>query len=137
MTDRTPAATPSPVPNVPRRTRSLRQLTTIGMTALIAAVAAPAFAEQGPVQAAGEARVDARQARQEARIDQGIRSGSLTPHEARRLGREQAGIARAESRAEADAHLNRREARRLEARQDAASRHVRRQKQDGQVRPMP
>lgn len=109
--------------------------TTLAIAATVAATAA--VAEQGPVQAAGSNRVDAREARQDARIDQGVRTGSLTPREARRLGREQSRIGRAESRAEADGTLTPREARRLEARQDAASRHIRRQKHDAQVRPMP
>jgi hypothetical protein len=50
-------------------------------------VAAPAFAQ-----------VNARQDRQHHRIEQGIRSGTLTPHEARRLHRRERSIARQERR---------------------------------------
>jgi hypothetical protein len=56
--------------------------------ALSMLMAAPAMA-QG---------VNARQERQHHRIEQGMRSGALTPHEARRLHRRQRSIARQERR---------------------------------------
>jgi hypothetical protein len=87
--------------------------------------------------AAGEpatTRVDARQARQEHRIDQGIASGELTKKEAARLNAQQARIDTAENRAQADGKVSAKERARLEARQDRASRQIRHQKHDAQTR---
>lgn len=95
----------------------------------LAAAALGAFA-QTPF----EQRVDNRQARQQQRIANGIDSGQLTAREAGRLERQQAGVARMESRFEADGSLSRREALRLENRQDRTSRHIAWQKHDRQVR---
>jgi hypothetical protein len=81
-----------------------------------------------------EQRVDRRQERQQQRIANGIASGQLTAPEAARLERQQAGVARMESRFEADGALSRREALRLEHRQDRTSRHIAWQKHDRQVR---
>jgi hypothetical protein len=80
-----------------------------------------------------EQRFENRQQRQEQRIDQGVASGALTPHETRRLGRQQAGLVRAEARAEADGKITRGEAAAIDKRQDHASRTIYRQKHDGQV----
>ena len=82
-----------------------------------------------------EQRVDKREARQQQRISNGIASGQLTPREAARLTRQQVGVERAEAHAEADGKISRAEAYRLEKRQDATSRHIRRQKHDRQVEP--
>ena len=69
-------------------------------------------------------RVDRRQNWQDARIDQGVQSGALTPGESLRLQRQQAGIAAAESRAQANGHYGRVERRRIEVRQDRASQNI-------------
>ncbi len=95
-------------------------------------LAATAFCASA--QTAFEQRVNNRQQRQQQRIDHGIASGQLNAAEARRLERQQAGVARMESRFEADGNLTRREAFRLEQRQDRASRHIARQRHDGQTR---
>lgn len=95
------------------------------------------------VLAAGSARsqgasatpgVDARQERQQHRIDQGVASGALTPREQARLQAQQASIARAEARAKSDGKVTAAERARLHQRQDHASRQIRRQKHDGQRR---
>jgi hypothetical protein len=99
------------------------------VTLASAQTAAPATT---PTQKA-EQRFENRQQRQEQRIDQGVASGALTPHETRRLGRQQAGLVRAESRAEADGKITRGEAAAIEKRQDRASRTIYRQKHDAQV----
>jgi hypothetical protein len=83
---------------------------------------------------AAEARVDHREAAQERRIEQGVQSGEVTRREARGLGRQQARIERAESRAGADGKIMPREAARLEHRQDRASAHIRHAKHDRQTR---
>jgi len=79
--------------------------------------------------------VDQRQVRQAQRIEHGRAVGALTPLEAHRLLRQQAGIARAEARAKADGVVTRHERRHLHALQDAASRNIRQQMHDGQRLP--
>jgi hypothetical protein len=105
----------------------------VALAASTASMATEAGMPTTPSQAF-EQQVDNRQGRQEQRIEQGVANGSLTRREARRLGKEQAGVVRAENRAEADGRVTRREAARLERRQDAASRHIYRHKHDRQVR---
>lgn len=85
---------------------------------------APAFAD----------RVDARQARQADRIDQGVRNGSLTRTEAARLKAEQDHIAAMERQAERDGRVTRDERARLDAAQDQASRNIRAEKHDSEGR---
>lgn len=80
-----------------------------------------------------EARVNKRQAHQQHRIYNGIRSGELTRHEAYRLERQQAHIARYEHRSRVDgAGYSPRERLRTERMQDRASRNIYRQKHDAQ-----
>ena len=78
--------------------------------------------------------VDQRQAQQQARIQQGVASGELTHKEAARLEKQQAHIAKAETRAESDGKVTRQERRRLHNKQDHASRAIYRQKHDKQDR---
>ena len=79
--------------------------------------------------------INKRQARQQARIYQGIVSGSLTRGEARRLEAQEARIAALEAR---DRHtgggLSLREHRQLERDLNRESRDIYRQKHDGQSR---
>ncbi len=77
-----------------------------------------------------EDSVDARQERQSQRIEQGVRSGGLTPHEARRLMREQRQISRLERDFRADGWLDPHERRVLDRELDDAGRHIRHQKHD-------
>jgi len=65
-----------------------------------------------------------RQARQNARIDQGVASGALTPHEADTLFRQQRVIARSRDRALADGVMSPSEARHLTREQDHASQDI-------------
>ena len=78
------------------------------------------------------ARIDQRQANQEARIQQGVNSGSLTPREAARLERGQQHVQNMENRAMADGSVNKREAARIEHAQDNQSRKIYREKHDRQ-----
>jgi len=83
---------------------------------------------------AGPRGVNAREHREQQRINQGIRSGELTRHEARRL---EAGLARVrvdERFARADGNLSPRERVRLQRELDRESRNIYRQKHDGQDR---
>jgi hypothetical protein len=78
-----------------------------------------------------DARINQRQHHQADRIGQGVRSGSLTPHETAGLARQQASIARYEARSRADGPgLTSQERARIEYKQDRASRNIYRQKHD-------
>jgi uncharacterized membrane protein YhiD involved in acid resistance len=74
------------------------------------------------------ARVDNHQARQAARIDQGVASGELTRREEHRLEHQQQHIANVETRVESDGKVTAKEAVRMEHAQDRASRNIYRKK---------
>ena len=74
--------------------------------------------------------IDARQARQEQRIQQGIRRGELTRREATELRRGQHEIARAEARAKSDGRVTVAEHRRLVAMLDQADARIRQLRHD-------
>jgi len=96
--------------------------------AAVACVAGSAFA------GTADPGIDARQAMQHERIEQGVASGALTRHEAARLRTEQRGI-RAEERAfKSDGNLSMNERRQLDRDLNRASRDIHRQKHDAQVR---
>ena len=76
--------------------------------------------------------VDQRQANQEARIQQGVQSGSLTPREANRLERGQDRVERMEDRAKADGQVTVKERERLQRADNHQSRDIRREKHDRQ-----
>jgi hypothetical protein len=78
--------------------------------------------------------IDARQANQRERIEQGVRSGELTRPETRRLVRGEAQLHRHESRAEADGKVTARERARLNRDAQRMSRRIHRQKHDRQDR---
>ena len=76
--------------------------------------------------------IDERQANQEQRIDQGITSGQLTPHEMNRLDKQQQHINTMENKAKSDGVVTKKERTRLHAAQDRASRNIFREKHDRQ-----
>jgi hypothetical protein len=78
--------------------------------------------------------INARQHREQHRINRGIRSGELTGLEARRLEAGLLRINRYESRARSDGHLSPRERARLQHRLDRESRAIYRQTHDRQDR---
>lgn len=98
---------------------------------LIAAIAlaVPIFAS---AQTASTTRIDQRQTNQDARIDQGVQSGSLTQKEAAKLERGQTHVQNMENRASADGKVTAKEKARIEHAQDAQSRKIARQKHDRQ-----
>lgn len=103
-------------------------------TATLAVLSAAVTAQAAePASGANMPRVDKRQARQEARIEQGVASGQLTARETLRVEREQKHIATAEAKAEADGKVTERERARLAHLQNKASRDIKRQKHDGQT----
>ena len=94
-------------------------------------IVSTAASAQGAASAAMP-RVDARQAEQQKRIEQGVVSGALTPKETQRLEREQAGITKAESKAKADGSVTPQERKHLHRMQNAASKDIAHQKHDAQ-----
>lgn len=76
--------------------------------------------------------VDQRQANQQQRIDQGVRSGALTADEAARLDRGQERVQAMEDRAKADGKVTAAERRRLHRAENVESRRIARQKHDRQ-----
>ncbi len=79
-------------------------------------------------------RVDNRQDNQRERIENGIKDGSLTRQEAKKLIMEQKRIAALEGKLQADGELNKKDKARLEKRQDKASVRIAKDKHDGQTR---
>ncbi len=77
-------------------------------------------------------RIDARQDRQEARIERGVQSGALTEKEAAKLDRGQTHVQNLESRATADGVVSGRERARIEHAQDVQDRRIYREKHDRQ-----
>lgn len=100
--------------------------TILASTTLIAAMTMAALPASADI-------VDKRQRNQDTRIDQGVRSGTLTSEEAARLRREQEEIAALEWRMERDGKLSYWERQRLTHLQNQASRHIYKQKHDGDV----
>ena len=78
--------------------------------------------------------IDVRQARQAKRIQQGIRSGELTPREVAKLREQQDYIRKLERKAERDGKITWAERQRLRAALDAASRSIYKEKHDAQDR---
>jgi hypothetical protein len=77
-------------------------------------------------------RADAREVRQQQRIDQGVASGQLTTREANRLDHGQAHVEAVEAKAKADGVVTKKEKVRLEQAQDVQSKRIARQKHDRQ-----
>ena len=78
--------------------------------------------------------VDARQANQKARINEGVKSGELNRRETARLRAEQRSIRSQEKMAKADGVVTARERAQLRREQNQASRHIAKQKHDAQKR---
>jgi hypothetical protein len=100
-------------------------LRTAFAAATLSAAALGAFAQTTP-------RIDVRQADQQARIDQGVAAGTLTPREANRLDAGQQHVANVEGRAAADGTVSARERMHLTHAQNRTSRHLYHQKHDAQ-----
>lgn len=100
------------------------------LAALVAAAAAPAFAQSAPQPAPGFTQRDINQ---EQRIEKGLQSGQLNTREAARLQGEQARIDRMEANALRDGTLTPAERARINAAQNKASRDIAREKHDAQT----
>jgi hypothetical protein len=77
-------------------------------------------------------KVDAREVKQDARIQQGVASGQLNAKETYRLEKEQANINRVEAKAKADGKVTQGERHHLKHLQNKASKDIYRQKHDAQ-----
>jgi hypothetical protein len=95
------------------------------VAALVAVVALPVFAQSTPV-------IDKREANQEARIQQGVASGQLTPHEAARLEKGQQHVENLEAKAKADGVVTGKERATIAHAQNVQSHRIHRQKHDRQ-----
>lgn len=78
--------------------------------------------------------IDATQAGQERRIQQGVRSGELTRGEYNKLEAEQARIRQMERQAKADGYVSSAERARIRNAQGEASKHIYQEKHDAQQR---
>ena len=93
----------------------------IGTALLLGASALYAAPTDDPV-------IQQREQNQQKRIDQGVKSGQLTPGEAGKLERQQAKIQQDESRMKSDGKLTKKERRKLTREQNKASRNISRKK---------
>ncbi len=91
------------------------------ITALTLAFAASSYAVDTP-------KIDNRQAQQEQRIDQGVKSGAITPKEAEKLDAGQAKVQKIEEKAKADGTVTNQERKRIHHHQDVESKKIRRMK---------
>jgi tellurite resistance protein len=85
---------------------------------------------------ANDPRVQKRMQNQDRRIDQGVKSGELTPKEAGRLEADQARIQQTEERMKSDGNLTGQERQKLNSMQDRASDRIDQQKHDRQRAPV-
>jgi rRNA maturation endonuclease Nob1 len=79
-------------------------------------------------------KVDTREAIQKARIRDGVKDGELTKKEAKVMRAEQRHIKKVEKRAKADGEVTAAERAKLDRKQDRASKHIAKQKHDGQTK---
>ncbi len=98
--------------------------------AVIALVSVASFAQTA---APATPKVDAREVKQDARIQQGVASGQLNAKETYRLEKQQANINRVEANAKADGTVTKGERKHLNHMQNKASKNVHHQKHDAQT----
>ncbi|MBS1785657.1 MAG: hypothetical protein JST24_09545 [Acidobacteria bacterium] len=79
-----------------------------------------------------EAHATQRDINQQKRIEQGEKSGQLTPKEAARVERQEGRIDKAEAKADADGHVSKKEAKHINRMQNRESKRIYRQKHDRQ-----
>ncbi|MFA4969982.1 MAG: hypothetical protein WC540_10170 [Sulfuritalea sp.] len=96
------------------------------LVAVLAAFALPVLAQTNTP------NVDQRQANQQQRIDQGVKSGELTAREAARMEKDQQRIQKMEDKAKADGKVTPKERERLQKAQNIESKKIAREKHDRQ-----
>jgi hypothetical protein len=99
---------------------------------LLAAVIATAFALPALAQDAMP-RVDQRQVNQEARIEQGVQTGQLTPKETAKLEVGQDKVMKKEAKAKSDGKVTPKERKKVAKAQDKQGKKIYKQKHDAQV----
>ena len=112
----------------------MKTINTTFAALLLGAFALPAFA-QNPAQTPAPAapyNIDQRQANQQRRIDEGVRSGELTQRETARLKKGQTHIQKMEDKARADGVVTNKEHVKIAHAQDKQSRLIEREKHDRQ-----
>lgn len=105
------------------------------LVAVLASFALPVLAQTAVAPARNPAAtpgVDQRQANQQQRIDQGVKSGELTGKEAARLEKGQERVQKIEDKAKADGKVTPKERERLQKAQNVESRKIANQKHDRQ-----
>lgn len=103
------------------------------LVVLIAALALPVQAQTAPVRNPGATPgVDKRQANQQQRIEQGVKSGELTTKEAARLEKGQERVQAMEDKAKADGKVTAKERERLQHAESQQSQKIYREKHDRQ-----
>src|SRR5262245_29333264 len=107
---------------------------TVIATIVVSALPALVFAQATPPTASDKAgaRIDARQANQQKRIDAGVKSGELNQKEAARMQKGQDRVQKMEDKARADGKITKKEAARIEHAQDRQSARIYSQKHDKQ-----
>ena len=101
------------------------------MALMIAAL--PGFALAQSSGTTSTPRIDQRQAEQQKRIDQGVKSGQLNQKEAARLEKGQQHVQKMEDKAMADGKMTKMERKRIEHAQDVQSKKIYREKHDKQT----
>ncbi len=86
-------------------------------TAITLAFATSSYAVDTP-------KIDSREAKQEQRIDQGIRSGALTPKEEAKLDAGQAKVEKMEEKAKADGTVTKHERKRIKHEQNVQDKKI-------------
>ena len=103
------------------------------LAVLFTAIALPALAQTAAVKdPAATPGIDKRQATQEQRIQEGVKSGALTEKEAARLEKGQDKVQKLEDKARADGKVTAKERERIHQAQDNQSRKIKREKHDRQ-----
>jgi hypothetical protein len=113
-------------PRLPATEETMKRIVTVLFAAALVATLAGIAAAQTYTP-----RIDRREARQHARIRQGVRSGELTPGETRELRQGQRHVRRMEWRAKADGRVTPRERVRVNRALDRQSRAIYRLKHNG------
>lgn len=109
--------------------RFTKTVLTIGSAAMLIATAAYAAPTDDP-------GIQKREQNQEKRIDQGVKSGQLTPGEAGRAERQQAKIQQDEARMKSDGKLTKKERRKLTREQNRASKNIYQKKHNSKTAPV-
>ena len=100
---------------------------------IAAAFVLACFALSAVAQTSSTPRIDKRQENQERRIEQGQKSGQLTPKEAARLEKGQARVQKMEDKAAADGKLTKKERAKIEQAQNRQSKKIYRERHDKQT----